>query len=162
MTERELDQIIDGGLASYVADPVPGLERRVASRAGQGARPTSGYWLLGGVAAAAVLAVMWMPQSAGVPSAVVPMPAPPVIALTVSTPAAPVLPAALQVRRRAVTVAKPQGVPMSSEERQLLQLAQSHPELLQQVLTDAPTQLSVPLSIEPIVIKPLEFASVSE
>ena len=75
MTERELDQIIDGGLASYVADPVPGLERRVASRAGQGARPTSGYWLLGGVAAAAaVLAVMWMPQSAGVPSAGVPMP----------------------------------------------------------------------------------------
>ena len=157
MTERELDQIIDRGLASYVADPALGFERRIASRAGQGTRPTSGYWLLGGVAAAAVLAVMWIPQRT-----VVPMPAPPVIALTVSTPAAPVLPAALQVRRRAVTVAKPQGVPMSSEERQLLQLAQSHPELLQQVLTDAPTQLSVPLSIEPIVIKPLEFASVSE
>ena len=150
MTERELDQIIDRGLASYVADPALGFERRIASRAGQGTRPTSGYWLLGGVAAAAVLAVMWIPQRT-----VVPMPAPPVIALTVSTPAAPVLPVARRVQRRAeIPVA--QGVPMSDEERQLLQLAQLHPELLQ--FTNAPTQLSV----EPIVIKPLEFTSVGE
>ena len=156
MTERELDQIIDGGLTSYVADPVPGLERRVASRAGLGARPTSGYWLLGGVAAAgAVLAVMWMPQSAGVPSAVVLIPAPPAVAVAVSTPAAPVLPVARRVRRRAA-VPVAQGVPMSDEERQLLRLAQSHPEFLQ--FTDAPTQLD----FKPIVIKPLEFTLLGE
>ena len=45
---------------------------------------------------------------------------------------------------------------MSDEERQLLRLAQSHPELLQ--FTDAPTHLN----FEPIVIKPLEFAPVGE
>ena len=151
MTERELDQIIDGALESYVADPVSGLEGRVAARAGQGARPTSGYWLLGGVAAAAaVLAVMWMPRPEAVPMA-----APPVIAAAVSTPAAPVLPVARRVRRRAL-IPVAQGVPMSDEERQLLRLVQSHPELLQ--FTDAPTQLN----FEPIVIKPLEFTSVGE
>ena len=148
MTERELDRIIDGGLASYVADPVPGLEGRVMSRAGQGTRPTGFYWIF--AAAAAVLAVMWVPQSV-----VVPMPATPVIAVAVSTPAAPVLPVARQVRRRAA-VPVAHGVPMSAEERQLLELARSHPELMQ--FTDAPTQLSV----EPIVIKPLEFTSVGE
>ena len=151
MTERELDVIIDGGLASYVADPVPGLAGRVIGRPsqglGQGARPTGFYWIF---AAAAVLAVMWMPQSA-----VAPMAKLPAIAVAVSTPAAPVLPVARQVRRRAV-IPVAQGVPMSDEERQLLQLAQSHPELLQ--FTDAPTQLN----FEPIVIKPLEFAPVGE
>ena len=148
MTERELDQIIDGGLASYVADPAPGLEGRVIGRAGQGARPTGFYWIF--AAAAAVLAVMWMPQSA-----VVPLAKPTAIAVAVSTPAAPVLPVARQVRRRAA-VPVAQGVPMSDEERQLLRLAQSHPELLQ--FTDAPTQLN----FEPIVIKPLEFTSLGE
>ena len=153
MTERELDRIIDGGLASYVADPVPGLEGRVMSRAGQGTRPTGFYWIF--AAAAAVLAVMWVPQSV-----VVPMPATPVIAVAVSTPAAPVLPVARQVRRRAA-VPVAHGVPMSAEERQLLEFATSHPELLQ-VFTDAPQQLNEPLSVEPIVIKPLVITSVGE
>ena len=148
MTERELDQIINGGLASYVADPVPGLEVRVIGRAGRKARPTGFYWIF--AAAAAVLAVMWMPQSA-----VAPMAKLPAVAVAVSTPAAPVLPVARRVRRRAA-VPVAQGVPMSDGERQLLRLAQSHPELLQ--FTDAATQLSV----EPIVIKPLEFTSVGE
>ena len=158
MTERELDQIINGGLASYVADPVPGLAGRVIGRAGQRARLTGFYWIF--AAAAAVLAVMWMPQSAVVPSAampsaVAPMARPTAIAVAVSTPAAPVLPVARRVRRRAA-VPVAQGVPMSDGERQLLRLAQSHPELLQ--FTDAATQLSV----EAIVIKPLEFTSVGE
>ena len=83
------------------------------------------------------------------------MAAPPVIAAAVSTPAAPVLPVARRVRRRAL-IPVAQGVPMSDEERQLLRLAQSHPEVLH--FTDAPAQLSV----EPIVIKPLEFISVGE
>ena len=164
MTERELDQIIDGALESYVADPVPGLDQRIAARAGQQARPTSGYWLPGGVAAAAaVLAVMWMPWSTPLP-----MPAPPVLARTGSTPSAstvPVLarPAARQVRRPTVMpVTQPPGVPMSSEERQLLEFAVSHPELLQQVLADTPPQFGGPLSVEPIVIKPLEVTSVGE
>ena len=164
MTERELDQIIDGALESYLADPLPGLDQRIAARAGQWARPTSGYWLLGGVAtAAAVLAVMWLPWSTPLP-----MPAPPVLARTGSTPSAstvPVLarPAARQVRRlTAMPVTQPPGVPMSPEERQLLEFAASHPELLQQVLANASQQLSGPLRVEPIVIKPLEVTSVGE
>ena len=160
MTERELDQIIDGALESYLADPVPGLDQRIAARV----RPTSGYWLPGGVAAvAAVLAVMWMSWSTPLP-----MPAPPVLARTGSTPSAstvPVLarPAARPVRRPTVMpVTQPPGVPMSSEERQLLEFAASHPELLQQVLANASQQLSGPLRVEPIVIKPLEVTSVGE
>ncbi len=161
MTERELDQIIDGALESYVADPVPGLEGRVMSRAGQGGRRSGGYWLLAAVAAvAAVLAVMWMPRPA------VPVPAAPVLARAAIAPAAitpPVLarPAAWQVRRPTVTSVTA-GVPMSSEERQLLDFATSHPELLQQLLADTSPQLSGPLSVEPIVIKPLEVTSIGE
>ena len=163
MTERELDQIIDGALESYLADPVPGLDQRIAARAGQRARPTSGYWLPGGVAAvAAVLAVIWMSWSAPLPTSTFPMPAPamlapPVLARTVSTPAAP------QLRRPIVMpVTQPPGVPMSPEERQLLEFAAAHPELLQQVLADTSPQFSGPLRVEPIVIKPLEVTSVGE
>lgn len=78
-----------------------------------------------------------------------------------TTPVA--IPIARQARRRAVVrVAQPHGVPMSSEERQLLEFAASHPELLPQVLADASKQLSEPLSVEPIVIKPLEVTSAGE
>ena len=163
MTERELDQIIDGALESYVADPVPGLDERIAARVGQRARPTSGYWLPGGVAAAAaVLAVMWMPWSAPVPMPARPMPASPVLAPPVLARVV-ITPPARQVRRpTAMPVTQPPGVPMSSEERQLLELAAAHPELLQQVLADTSPQFSGPLRVEPIVIKPLEVTSVGE
>ncbi len=159
MTERELDQIIDGALESYVADPVPGLEGRVIGKAGQGTRPTGFAWLLGGFAAAAVLAVMWMPQSVGVPQPA----APPVMAVAVSTPAAPGSPAVRRVWRQAVVpVARSRVVPLSPEERQLLEFARSHPELFQKILADVPVPLSEPLSFERIVIKPLEIPSVGE
>ena len=163
MTERELDQIIDGALESYLADPVPGLDQRIAARAGQRARPTSGYWLPGGVAAAAaVLAVMWMPWSAPVPMPARPMPASPVLAPPVLARVV-ITPPARQVRPPTVMpVTQPPGVPMSPEERQLLEFAAAHPELLQQVLADTSPQFSGPLRVEPIVIKPLEVTSVGE
>ena len=160
MTERELDQIIDGALESYVADPVPGLDERIAARA----RPTTGYWLPGGVAAvAAVLAVMWMSWSAPLPMPARPMPASLVLASTASTVTVLARPAAPQLRRPIVMpVTQPPGVPMSPEERQLLEFAAAHPELLQQVLADTSPQFSGPLRVEPIVIKPLEVTSVGE
>lgn len=159
MTERELNRIIDGGLASYLADPVPGLDQRVQQAwTGQRTRP-AGVWLaLAGIAAAALLAVMWMPR-ADTPADI---PAPAQIAI--HTPAVPVLPV-LRMARPAVRTkaSSSRGIPMSEQERRLLRFAQSHPELMQQLFADAPLQIAEPLRIEPIVIKPLEaITSVGE
>ena len=163
MTERELNRIIDGGLASYLADPVPGLDQRVQQAwTGQRTRP-AGVWLaLAGIAAAALLAVMWMPRADTPAPVLAPVLAPAQIAI--HTPAVPVLPV-LRMARPAVRTkaSSSRGIPMSEQERRLLRFAQSHPELMQQLFADAPLQIAEPLRIEPIVIKPLEaITSVGE
>jgi len=145
----DLDSILDQALASYVPEPMPGLERRVLARV---RRPNWRSWAaVGAVAAAVLLAVSW-PTPSG------PKPVP---ALMASVPLVNVLPnpdrQGGDVPRRASFVFRRpkalESVPVSPQEKRLAAAIQAHPEAFTNILAmGEPIQL---LTTEPIEIKPL-------
>jgi len=146
----DLDSILDQALAGYIADPKPGLERRVLARV---RRSNWRIWVaLSTVAAAALLFVSW-------PTRVVsPKPVP---ALTASVPLVEVLPNPDRKggdvpRRVDLVLRRPKtldSVPISPQEQRLAAAIQAHPEAFANILAmGEPIQ---PLTTEPLEIKPL-------
>ena len=75
---------------------------------------------------------------------------PPLVAVHASyAPAVRLTPLARRVPRAL------RPVPMTAAERALMRFAESNPALIEQVLVEAPKQMALDLSIEPITIEPL-------
>lgn len=140
MSERDLDQLLDSALPSYLAEPPVGLEHRVLRRARRFRIWPSAI----GLAAAAAIAVAYFLPAAD------PVAPPPLVA--VHAPRAPIVQVAAPPP---APKPRPVHLPMTRRERVLLQFAQSNPELVQQILVDAPKQMALDLSIEPLVVEPL-------
>lgn len=152
MTEREIDQLLDRAIGGYVAEPTPGLSERVLARC---RRRRSGPIATVAVAAAAAAMLISSPWPSATQTVRV-APAP----LVTQAAAVDVAPAATQLtlgarpgRRRAPA---PRSVPISQQELQLLRFAQAYPELTRQAFVELPEQAREPLTVEPIVIAPLE------
>lgn len=141
MPERQLDQLIDAALPSYLAEPPAGLPGRIVARVYRSRRWP---WAAGLAAAAALAVAVLAPK----PHAVE---APPLVAVHAGT--------APQVRfTRNPEVRRPAArrrLPITARERALLQFARTTPELFHHVLVEAPRQMNLDLTIEPLVIEPL-------
>lgn len=157
----DLDNLIDGALAEYsAAEPLAGLEQRVLNRvqSERPARKPRWWWAVAFVAsvlAAVAIGVLARKPEALPIAAVAP---PPVVVAPVS---AAVVPSATRrrppkPRRAAGARALPKrGVfptlsPLSREERLLVQLAESSPQLLLAQPVDE-------IQIKPIEIAPLQI-----
>jgi hypothetical protein len=142
MTERELDQLIDGALADYAAEPPVGLEQRMLARV---RRPR--YWPLAAISAvaAAIVAVVAMPEAPPLP------PPPPLIATIPTVPALAPIPKALPVIRPAIKA----GIPLSPQERRIEQLMRTHPELADQLVAKDSKAFTEPLGIRPLELTPI-------
>ena len=140
MSERELDQLLDAALPGYLAEPPAGLPERVLARA---RRSRVWPWVAGLAAAAAFAVVALVPKPPVIE-------VPPLVAVHAShAPAVRLTP----VARRVPRALRP--VPMTAAERALMRFAESNPALIEQVLVEAPKQMALDLSIEPITIEPL-------
>lgn len=161
MTEFELDRLIDRSVASYAGEPASGLAGRVLART---RRPLRWWPVAVAAIAAALLAVVWMPLDLAVPSAPLPlasMPAVPVL------PGVPVLPVVRPVLAQPVS-GRPAArrtpvrrLGLSPQERRLRDFVQTYPELAKEALVEDAKRLNepleiAPLTIQPIVIDPLE------
>ncbi len=169
MNEQDLDRLLNESLATYVAEPAPGLEQRVRRSVW---RRAYGRPLLGVLAVAATLLMAFWPQGAREKR----LPELPVLAG--NQPAAPVeksphvvrptlspapMPVVRSAGRRPVQSAPPVSVPLSPKERELMEFASHYPQLVQQLVekpaaTDEPLTVA-PVEMQPLVIAPLESAS---
>ena len=158
---RDLDALIDSALPSYAGEPAPGLAGRVLRR--WSGRRFGFVWVA--AAAAAVLVVFWSRPLVLAPPALV--------RASVAAPVVGVHPAlkgwaasggvrrattALTRATGRVTGTRPRvvaGAGLTREERALLALARTHPELVERVFVEGQKRLSEPLQIAPIVIEPL-------
>jgi hypothetical protein len=161
----ELDQILDSALASYCAQqPRPGIEQRVIARLLQPAMRR--HWLRWVVPVPALAGLLlityWIKPSASpasTPQYVVRKE--PVKRDLQPSPATTVAQAApgrkVRVMRPSVVKAAvfPTPSPLTEEERVLVQLAASAPELLHSVQIDR-QHWNQPLTVEPINIPPLD------
>jgi hypothetical protein len=154
----ELDRWIDGALSTYSsAEPLAGLEQRVLDRVGlaEAARRRRWRWTLALAipAVAAAMFVVLAPKPA--PIALVAVEAPPAPVVLPPEPA-PVRRKAPKPRRTASKPAPPKRnlfptlSPLTDEERLLVQLARSSPELLLAKPADE-------IEIKPIEIAPLQI-----
>jgi hypothetical protein len=155
--QDDLDKLIDGALAGYSsAEPLAGLEQRVLNRARaeRSSRQRRGWWTAVALAASAVAAAL----VAVAPQRRVPAPVAVVLPPPQVEPASPAVvsgaaprPAAAVRRARGPRVLPkrnlfPTPSPLSPQERLLVQLAESRPQLL----------LGRP--VDEICIKPIEIA----
>ena len=149
----ELDNLIDGALATYsTAEPVGGIEQRVLDRV-RLAEARRRRWRWGLVltvpAVAAVLVIFApKPQPAPVPVAVATPPA-----IVLPTGPEPIAPKPRRIVRKPELPKRnlfPTMSPLTTEERLLVQLAQSNPELLLAKPVDE-------IEIKPIEIAPLQI-----
>lgn len=150
--ERLLDSAVDSALPAYLAEPAPGLADRVVVRLDR--RRLRWPPLLGAVAAAALLALVWWPREAvkqpqapiqpALRQAVLQQAAPPLLVL--AKPA---------IRRRMVKTAA-LAARITPQERRLAEFVRWYPELARQVLPAEPQGFVEPLSApEPVLIRPL-------
>jgi hypothetical protein len=172
---QQFDKILDQALSGYRdAEPLSGLEDRVLQRLRtQPERRPILWWKWGMVAACAVMLAFaaWLgfrgrgpqgpvtPQQTQASNGDVPPQAKPAAA---TSPAVPNKPAPRQVARSAVApmpVARLGNTahdvpdlpaPLTGEERQLLALAQAHPDALRAI-----SQQDQPIAITPLTIQPL-------
>lgn len=169
MNEQDLDRLLNESLATYVAEPAPGLEQRVRRSVW---RRAYGRPLLGVLTVAATLLVVFGPPGVREQRG----PDVPFVART--RPMAPleerqrvpqvVLPSApepsAQTRTRPVGKNRAADrVPLSRKERELLEFASHYPQLVQQLVEkpaakDEPLAV-LPMEVQPLVIAPLESAS---
>jgi hypothetical protein len=148
MTDHELDQLIDGALASYAPEPDPRLAKRVLARM---RRPWR--WMLI-PAAAAVAAGMVAYFSASGSSVIAPAQVAPVTAA--SSPVAD--PPPLRLRKKPIRRTVETAIPLSAQERRLEQVFQAHPEIASQLQAETSAEpLNIPeLESKPLTIEPLE------
>jgi hypothetical protein len=164
--EDDLDRLIDGALSDYSsAEPLAGLEERVLNRvrAAEAARRRRWLWALAAPALAAILiAILARPQPAPVARV-----APPPARVETAAPSLPPLTPPAVVRqvasRPAAKIQRPPSPralpkkdlfptpsPLTSEERLLMAMAESHPhELLIRPVEE--------IEIKPIQIAPLRI-----
>jgi hypothetical protein len=164
---NELDQILDSALASYSArHPWPGIEQRVINRLSQ-AKPRERWlrWVVPAPVLAGTLAIVayWFrPEAphANVPGRVVQS----TVALESEIQPRTSASVARAVRvhrppslrpRAAKAAVFPAPSPLTAEERALMQLAVSNPEVLQHAQISR-QQWNRPLTMESINIPPLE------
>lgn len=146
MTDPQLEQLLDNALASYGGEPAPGLEQRVLRRLHKHPR-----WPWAALAAAALLLLIASrPQPA-----IQPHTPPPTIAKLAAPPAA--LPLARAPQAKIVQRTKvPAGIPLSPQERRLVDFVRNYPELARQSLSQS-AELSQPLVLQPLFTEPLEI-----
>ena len=163
----ELDRILDSALASYcAAQPRPGIEQRViAGLSGAKQHERWVRWLTPVPVLALALAIVayWpsaQPPRVNVPRRVVQSTAP--AERDADLQPVPATAKAVGFRKpRAVQPAVekaavfPMPSPLTAEERALMRLAASNPEILQNVQISH-QQRNQPLTVEPIKIAPLE------
>ena len=158
----ELDRILDSALASYSArQPWPGMEQRVIARLPRAKQRNIWLrWMIPAPVLAAVLTmiVYWVkPEAArvNVPQRVVESMAP--VEHYVQPPPTTVVRKAARVRKSHTVqpAVFPIPSPLTAEERALIQLAASNPEVLENAQVSR-QQSNQPLTVEPIDIQPLE------
>jgi hypothetical protein len=175
--ERDLDELLDRALASYVdAEPDPSMRARIMARIDGATPPMGRRWLLGSVAAcvaALLLALLLHPANHPPEDRVSKAPAivaapPPAVSEnlddSLTHSARPHIVAANRHSfnsrkpappRRSISLA---SAPLTGEEATLLRFAQQHPEQARQVLSPPP---SGPLHIDPVIIAPIQIAALS-
>jgi len=162
MTDHELDRLIDGAIAGYIPEPAPGLSQRVLART---RRPRPWLLLPAAAIAAGIIAYLAVPP---IPVDPVPVDTPrrptvsaPVVSTAPAIPAPTARPGPTPFRRLPVKVETTLTIPLSSQERQLERLFQTHPEIASQLPAETIVQpLSVPeLEFPPLTIEPLESAT---
>jgi hypothetical protein len=155
----ELDRLIDGALADYsAAEPLAGLEQRVLDRVRDAQRSRRRRWrgmlAVAAPAVAAILAVVVSRRPETPPiAALPPSPAPPAVAM-----APPPAPVGIATPRRIAPKPRPlpkrdvfpTPSPLTREERLLVQLAESRPEILEFKPLES-------IEIKPIEIAPLQI-----
>jgi hypothetical protein len=174
--DRELDELLDRALTSYVdQEPDPSLRARISARMGESAPRRTRIWLLGPVAAcaAALLLALLLHPAARSPRPQRPGPAiasiPESPAAVTATPRQMVHPRAVLAARRTPRTGRPaltrsasfpSPSPLTAEENILLNFAAKYPEQARQVLTSAADR--APLDSKPLSIAPIHIAALSE
>jgi hypothetical protein len=180
--DRELDELLDRALASYVdAEPDPSTRARIVARIDGATPPLRRMWLLGSVAAcvalcvAALLVALLLHPASRAPEgrsskAPAVASAPPSAATatkldrTLTGSAHPPMIAATRHSynrrkptppRRGISLA---SAPLTEEETILLRFAQQHPEQAREVLSPPAGR---PIHIDPVVIAPIQVAALS-
>jgi hypothetical protein len=157
MAERdELDRLLDSALASYSdAEPLAGIEERVLRRVARSKRRPWLWWLAGAVPAAACLLVLLTNREAIAPPQLPVAPRAVETAQTRPEPAVVKAPPKPRPVQRRPQVARqdqfPIAMPLTAQERGLLELAAVAPEALL-------VKPAVAIEIEPIQIKPLDLS----
>ena len=157
----DLDKLIDGALSTYSsAEPLAGLEQRVLSRvrAAETSRRRRWWWAVPVVAVPALAAVLLLPPPRRQDAAPLAAVTPPPVRIAPAPPPQPASPRRVTTarpRRPASSVGAvpkkqvfPTLSPLTPEERLLLQLADSRPQLL----AAAP---AAQIEIRPLEIAPL-------
>jgi hypothetical protein len=179
--ERDLDELLDRALASYVdQEPDPSLRTRVFARINEAAPPLRRMWPIGWLAAAACAAALLVafllypanrPQNRVIEDRAVQAPTapsqPPADSAKLDRPLTGathphVVPATRRRYRKEPIVPRPSislgSAPLTEEEMILLRFAQQNPEQARQVLSPPP---SGPLHTDPLVIAPIQIADLS-
>jgi hypothetical protein len=181
--DRDLDELLDRALASYVdAEPDPSLRARVMARTAEA--PARRTWRIAWLAAAACAAALLIAfllypahrvdqdravtdRAIQTPAASTTPPQPPAASAkldpTLTGSRHPHVVAATYRRYRTEPIAPRRSIslasaPLTEEEATLLRFAQQHPEQARQVLSPPP---SGPLQTDPLVIAPIQIAELS-
>lgn len=159
----DLDKLIDGALSAYSnAEPLAGLEQRVLQkvRAAEAARKRRWWWAVLALAAPALAAIFFFAPARQpritAPVAIAPPPPAPVPVAPAPPSVEPPRTAAVKPRRAAPARPLPKKPmfptrsPLTREERLLVAVAASHPQLL---MARPPDEIA----IKPIEIAPLNL-----
>jgi hypothetical protein len=166
MDDKELEQILQGGIASYAdGEPLAGLEDRILARAGMAnaRRSMAGWWAVVALGVAALVGIALYLRVGLAES----QPVRVASEIKASLPAKPPLPdATIRVLRRrapshrAAALPKlrvfPTPSPLTPEERLLLAMVKQDPEGTAEAFDSFRRRGSEPLEIAPLVIPPLE------
>jgi hypothetical protein len=176
--DRELDELLDRALTSYVdQEPEPSLRGRIYARTIETARPIR-RWLLGTAAACAAALLVAFLLHPATHSSLPELPAPSVHTSSASTPESPAsittspqqmghphaVLTAHRIRRNerpalARSASFPSPSPLTAEESILLNFAAKHPEQARQILAAPATG---PIENAPLAIAPIHIAALSE
>ena len=174
--DRELDELLDHALASYMdAEPDPSLRARIRARTAEPPPRRIAWFTAAACAAALLLAFLLHPANPAIegravkaPAMTTPPPSPPAASAKLDSAlthvARPHVVAATRQSqnrrkpaspRRSISIA---SAPLTREETTLLRFAQQHPEQAREVLSPPP---SGPLQTDPVIIAPIQIADLS-
>jgi hypothetical protein len=163
---NDLDEILDSGLATYLPrEPWPGIEERVIARVARAKRSGSWFrWAIPVPVLAGGLAILLRLAGPEAPRVAVQPPAAASVVHAVRNVQPPASAAARPARRLSAPakghdIARltvfPSPSVLNEQERALVQLAVSNPEVLRDAIRSW-EERNQPLTVEPISIPPLE------